>query len=355
MSKITKKLACAALAGVMGLTALTGCKNTGIDGTKAFITYGEDTVTVGTANLMVRMNQATMLSYYSMFGGSTAGFWEQKTTDGKTYEESTKDGIEGQLKDMILLKQHAEEYKVSISEEEQKKIQEAAKGFVEANTEETVKKLAVTQEDIEQYLTLQTYQSKMYAPMTADVDTKVEDSEAAQSKITYSKIDISDKKNDDGTTTPLTDEEKQKKKELAQKVLDKFGESADKKSDELTAAVKELDESLNAEEMTFGEKDTVLDAKVKEAAKTLKDGEVYKEVIEGTNAYYVVRMDNILDREATDKEKESIVNERKQKAYNDTLEKWNKEAKMTVDKKEWKKITLTDNDQYTIKQPEPEK
>ena len=65
-------------------------------------------------------------------------------------------------------------------------------------------------------------------------------------------------------------------------------------------------------------------------------------------------MDSVLDREATDKEKESIVQERKQEAYNDLLKDWEKDAKFTVNKKEWKKAELTDYDKYTIKQPETE-
>lgn len=98
-----------------------------------------------------------------------------------------------------------------------------------------------------------------------------------------------------------------------------------------------------------------LDEKVKEAALTLtEDGQVYEKVVEGESAYFVVRMDSVLDREATDEEKENIVEERKQEVYNDLLEGWEKDAKFTVNKKEWKKAELTDYDKYTIKQPETE-
>ena len=65
MNGTVKKIAGLLLAGVMGTASLTGCSGT-IDGTKPLLTCGEDTVTVGTGNLMLRMNQATMLSYYSM-------------------------------------------------------------------------------------------------------------------------------------------------------------------------------------------------------------------------------------------------------------------------------------------------
>lgn len=353
MNKAAKKITGALLAGALGAASLTGCSSP-MDGTQPLLTSGEDTVTVGTGNLMLRMNQATMLSYYSMMGGSTTGLWSQDSGDGETYGDTTKASILDELENMLVQKQHAADYDVSISEEEQGKIEEAAQAFMDANTEETIQNLSVSQSDVETLLELYTYQTKMYDPMVADVDTNVEDSEAAQSRITYCRIDISDTQNEDGTTTPLTDEEKQEKKDQAQALLDKLQASADPASADMDAFAKEVNEDLNAVDNTFGDDDTLLDDKLKEAAKTLQDGQVYGEVVEGENAYFVVRMDSVLDREATDAEKENIVSERQQNAYNDLLDQWKDDADITVNNREWDKVTLTDNEQYTIKQPETE-
>lgn len=353
MNKVTKKLACTALAGVLSASVLAGCSKE-IDGTAELLTYGEDTVTVGTGNLMLRINQAQTLSYYSMLGGSAEGIWDQEAEEGKTYGDTVKEDVLTQMEEMILLKQHGEEYEISLSEEEEKSIEETAKAFMEANTEETLTRLMVTQQDVEDLLTLYTYQSKMYDPMTAEVDTEVSDEEAAQSKITYCRIDISDTQNEDGTTTPLTEEEKQAKKEQAQQILDKINASEDPAAADLDALAKEVNEELSAVDNTFDEEDTLLDDKLKEAAETLKDGEVYQEVVEGESAYFVVRMDSVLDREATDTEKENIVAERKQEAYTSLLDEWKNAAEFTVNEKEWKKVELSDYDQYTIKVPETE-
>ena len=353
MNKAAKKITGALLAGALGAASLTGCSSP-MDGTQPLLTSGEDTVTVGTGNLMLRMNQATMLSYYSMMGGSTTGLWSQDSGDGETYGDTTKASVLDELENMLVQKQHAADYDVSISEEEQGKIEEAAQAFMDANTEETIQNLSVSQSDVETLLELYTYQTKMYDPMVADVDTNVEDSEAAQSRITYCRIDISDTQNEDGTTTPLTDEEKQEKKDQAQALLDKLQASADPASADMDAFAKEVNEDLNAVDNTFGDDDTLLDDKLKEAAKTLQDGQVYGEVVEGENAYFVVRMDSVLDREATDAEKENIVSERQQNAYNDLLDQWKDDADITVNNREWDKVTLTDNEQYTIKQPETE-
>ena len=353
MNKAAKKITGALLAGALGAASLTGCSSP-MDGTQPLLTSGEDTVTVGTGNLMLRMNQATMLSYYSMMGGSTTGLWSQDSGDGETYGDTTKANVLDELENMLVQKQHAADYDVSISEEEQGKIEEAAQAFMDANTEETIQNLSVSQSDVETLLELYTYQTKMYDPMVADVDTNVEDSEAAQSRITYCRIDISDTQNEDGTTTPLTDEEKQEKKDQAQALLDKLQASADPASADMDALAKEVNEDLNAVDNTFGDDDTLLDDNLKEAARTLQDGQVYGEVVEGENAYFVVRMDSVLDREATDAEKENIVSERQQDAYNDLLDQWKDDADITVNNKEWNKVTLTDNEQYTIKQPETE-
>lgn len=353
MNKAAKKLICTALAGALGISGLAGCSKE-IDGTADLITCGEDTVSMGTANLMLRMNQAQMLSYYAMMGGSAAGMWDQDAGDDQTYGEATMDSVLTQLENMILLKQHAGDYEVSVTEEEETKIQEAAKSFIEDNDEETISRLAVTQEDVEDLLTLYTYQSKMYDPMIADVDTEVSDEEAAQSKISYCRVDTSDTQNEDGTTTPLTDEEKQAKKDQAQAVLDKLNASEDPASADLDAIAKEVDENLSGVDNTFDDEDTLLDDQLKEAAKTLSDGEVYQSVVEGENAYFVVRMDSVLDREATDAEKENIVAQRQQDAYTELLDQWTEEADFTVNEKEWKKAELNDYDQYTIKQEETE-
>ena len=338
MNKFTKTLACAGLVVVLGTTSLAGCGKS-LDGTKIAATCGDDKITLGTANMMLRMTQAQMASYYSMFGGSTAGIWDQEGEDGKTYGENTKDDMMDQIHNMVLLKQHAKDYDVTITEDEQKKIEEAAKKFMDDNDADTIAKLAVSQSDIETILEFYTYQEKMYDPMTADVDTNVEDSEAAQSKITVCQISTAGTQDEEGKTVELTDEEKQAKKDQAQAVLDKINAQEDPAAADMDALAKEVDENLTASTKTFGSDDTALDDKLKEAVKSLTDGQVAPEVIEGEDAYYVARMDATFDEDATQSKKESIVTERKQEAYNDLLKEWGKDTKIDVDKKVWKKVT----------------
>jgi len=89
---------------------------------------------------------------------------------------------------------------------------------------------------------------------------------------------------------------------------------------------------------------------MKAAKELTEDGQLASDVIEGSDGYYVVRMDSVFDKDSTQTKKDSIVKERKQKAYDKLLKKWAKKTKISVNKKVWKTVTLTDEDVYSFKQ-----
>ena len=88
------------------------------------------------------------------------------------------------------------------------------------------------------------------------------------------------------------------------------------------------------------------------AADALGEGEVTG-VIETDSGCYVAKVTSLLDREATDSKKESIVQERKTKLYNDTCDKWIKKAGVKVNKGVWRKVDFNDLS-VTIKQSSEE-
>ena len=88
--------------------------------------------------------------------------------------------------------------------------------------------------------------------------------------------------------------------------------------------------------------------------KYLADGEVAGELVEEDGSYYVVRLEKAFDEEATEDEKESIVSQRKQDMYDDTVDGWKKDADIQEDKKVLKTLKVTSNLKFTFKQEEPE-
>ena len=169
MIRLRKRAAVAAAAAALAATAVTGCSGS-LDTEAVVMTVGGEEVTLGVANFYARMTQAQYESYYlSMMSGMTAeDMWNQEY-DGETTEETTKDGLLESLQNMYLISQHAEEYGVSLTEEEQDAISDAAKKFDEDNTDEAKEAVSGYKKDIEKYLELVTIQTKMEEPMKAGV------------------------------------------------------------------------------------------------------------------------------------------------------------------------------------------
>ena len=61
-------------------------------------------------------------------------------------------------------------------------------------------------------------------------------------------------------------------------------------------------------------------------------------MIESDSGLYVGKLVSLLDREATDQKKKSIVEERKQEQYEKLLETWRKDTKIEENEKIWNKI-----------------
>ena len=365
MKKMNGKIACGILASAILAGSFSGCGK--LDGTQTVATVDGEKVTLGLANYIVRDQQAQMESYYQMMAQSygmdmsTMQIWDEKTEDGKTIGESTKDDAMETIHTLYAMKSHADEYDVTISEEEKSKIDEAAKSFMEANSAETLEKLAVSEGDIVTYLELLTYRQKLHDPMVADVDQEVSEKEANQSTVSVVKFSTAGtEKDDEGNTIELTEEEKKAKKEQAQQLLDKLKASENVAEADMDAMAQEIDENLYAYTPSFttaGSENDTLEQSVINAVANLEDGQLVQEVVEGVDAYYVVRLDKKLDEEATANKKESIISEREQEQYDELVEDWTKDSKLKVEKNVWKKVEVTDSVSFQYKpaeQPEPE-
>ena len=353
MKTMTKKTAVVALAGVMAAGMLTGCGEKELDGTKTVATVDGTEIPLGMLSLSVREGQAQAEAMYKSFmGGSDYSIWGTEAEEGKTYGEQAVEQALEDIELMCILKEKAADYDVEITEDDEKAIADAAAAFMSANTEDTLKTLAVTEDQVKTYLELETYKSRMHAPIIADVDKNVSDEEAQQSSFNYVSISTSD----------LSDDEIKQKKEDAQKILDglnadpdgDFGEIAKSVDDSYTVLSGSFDTNEDAsEEESDDEDETTASSsnypnEVMKVLRTLKDGEVGPDVIEADSAYYVVKLDKVNDEDATATKKESIISTRENELYTETTDKWLDEADIKVEKKVLKTLKVTDNHKFTI-------
>ena len=353
MKTMTKKTAVVALAGVMAAGMLTGCGEKALDGTKTVATVDGTEIPLGMLSLSVREGQAQAEAMYKSFmGGSDYSIWGTEAEEGKTYGEQAVEQALEDIELMCILKEKAADYDVEITEDDEKTIADAAAAFMSANTEDTLKTLAVTEDQVKTYLELETYKSRMHDPIIADVDKNVSDEEAQQSSFNYVSISTSD----------LSDDEIKQKKEDAQKILDglnadpdgDFGEIAKSVDDSYTVLSGSFDTNEDAsEEESDDEDETTASSsnypdEVVKVLRTLKDGEVGPDVIEADSAYYVVKLDKVNDEDATATKKESIISTRENELYTETTDKWLDEADIKVEKKVLKTLKVTDNHKFTI-------
>ena len=353
MKTMTKKTAVVALAGVMAAGMLTGCGEKELDGTKTVATVDGTEIPLGMLSLSVREGQAQAEAMYKSFmGGSDYSIWGTEAEEGKTYGEQAVEQALEDIELMCILKEKAADYDVEITEDDEKAIADAAAAFMSANTEDTLKTLAVTEDQVKTYLELETYKSRMHDPIIADVDKNVSDEEAQQSSFNYVSISTSD----------LSDDEIKQKKEDAQKILDglnadpdgDFGEIAKSVDDSYTVLSGSFDTNEDASEEEADDEDETTASssnypdEVVKVLRTLKDGEVGPDVIEADSAYYVVKLDKVNDEDATATKKESIISTRENELYTETTDKWLDEADIKVEKKVLKTLKVTDNHKFTI-------
>ena len=353
MKNVIRRTAVAALAGVMAAGMLTGCGEKKLDGTKTVATVDGTEIPMGVVSLYARQQQAQTAAMYMSFMGSAANIWDQTADEdsGETYgEQAVQDSLEA-VELMYIMKSKAADYGVAFTEEDEQAAAEAAAAFMAANDEETIAELAVTEEQVKTLLELETYRQRIYEPINEEANVVISDDEANQSAFTYVSISISGDE--------LTEEDIAQKKEQAQEILDKVKEDPAADMDEIANSV---DESYSALSGTFTTKksededgeSSSYPEEVLDVLRGLGEGEAAPEVIETETSYYVVRLDKLLDEEATESKRESLKTTKENEYYREKTQQWLDEADICVDKKVLKTLTITDSHTFTIQTAQEE-
>lgn len=348
MKEMAKRTAVVALAGVMSVGMLTGCGSKTLDGTKTVATVDGTDIPLGVVSLYAREQQQRTTAMYMSYMGSADNIWDQTADEdsGETYGDQAVTSSLESIEKMYILKEKASDYNVEFTDEDETAIADAASQFMAANSEETIKELAVTEDQVKTLLELQTIQKKMYDPIVAEGNITVSDDEANQTTFTYVSISTS---GDD-----VTDEDKETKKEQAQEILDKMKEDPTADMSEVAQGV---DESYSAVQGNFTTKESedededssgaAYPDEVISVLRGLKDGEVADDIIETDTGYYVVRLDKINDEDATASKRESLQNSKESTYYTETTNQWLDDADVKVVKKVLKTLKITDKHTFT--------
>ncbi|MCD7818417.1 MAG: hypothetical protein LUH07_05135 [Lachnospiraceae bacterium] len=429
-----KRAAVVALSTSLMLTSLAGCskqEEAAFDADATIMTVNDEEVSAGLVKFAVHYSQAQVQEMYDYYFGDDSFSYEY--TDGYTIGDMVKESALSTIEELILARQHMDEYDVSLTEEEETAISEAASAFMEANEEDVLEEMSATQEIVEEYLTLMTIETKMETEIGAGVDTEVSDEEAAQRRVEYvyvvmetedeteeeteteteteaaesetaeetaadteeetavdtesetalltgntaAKTTSSDETDEDESETDTEaasedeteeaseeDTETETETETEDPEVVAAMEEAYAKAEQIIALVEdgmdleeaaaEIDEDLSVNEITFGADSSGVVENLITSTEGLEDDTLVTEPVEATSGYYVVRVISAFDEEATEAEKEDIVEERIEEAISDLFTEWEEDSEISTDEDVLATITFDFNLSQYVEETESE-
>lgn len=321
-----KKWIAMMLAGVMlAATALSGCGTEEIDKEATVLTVDGEEVSLGFVNFVTRYEQAQRDQFYVTYMGE--GVWQSDSDgDGKTLEDDTKADIMTMIQSWFVLEDVAADYGVSVSDDMKSKIADTAAQFMADNSEEAIAQLGATQEYVEQMLYYTVLENEVQTAIEAEATITVTDADAAQRTFSYIMLCGKGETNEETGLYETYDEET-----LAEKVKEAEADVERAKAD-FDAVAKEYEYTDTT--YSYGKNEAAMDTAIIAAADALKEGEV-SDLITGTNGYFVIRLDSEYDKEASDKNKVSLIAAERVEYYEGVVAELIEAADIQLDEKLW--------------------
>lgn len=309
---IRKKLAVLLAAAVMA-GSFSGCGlmenteivfTTGLSGEQLF-KIGKSVCTLPEAMIYVMDYQR---QYEGVYG---VEMWEHDF-GGITFENYVKDTIVDQLASMKAITLLAGDYEVSLSNDEEEKVSQAAEDYYGALTEEQIEYMDLELKDVESLYRDHALSGKVYEEITKNVNTEVSDDEARIITVQQIRLDSA---------------------ETAQSVKEQLDEGRDFAA---VASSYSLDSQVT---YTFGRGEH--DAAYEEAAFALENDQV-SDVIETEDGYYILKCVNNFDQEATEDNKVTMVEKRRDELFESVYEKLVADTPSQFNSRLWEKVHFAD-------------
>ena len=328
MKSVLKRGITAFLALALVIGVFAGCSRTSSEiadyASTVVATYGDENIYLDEANFYARLQQYYSEALYSAYYGDN--FWTMEVSEGKTLEETTKENVMASILQTRVLMDHADEYEVSLTDEDKEKVREAASTFFTENDESLKEAANVSDEQLYAILEKNALAMKVWAAVVADVDTEVSDEEARQVSIEY--ILVSE-----------DEENPEQCQKAAAELVERLnnGEEIDVLADE--------NDSYTVFSGTYSKNEEGATGLAGVAA-TMATGENTTCYVEGTGAYAIHCVTDF-DEEATETEKQTIIQERQADRFELVYSSWKPDMKeFTVVDDVWAQITFEGNPVY---------
>lgn len=249
--------------------------------------------------------------YASMYG---LDLWERKFEDNDL-ETYVKDLTISRLAQIMAMDYLAQDREISLTDEEKKKIRNAAADYYDSLNDAEKEYMQVKQADIEKLYTRYGLANKLYTFLTQGVNDEVSDEEARVME---------------AQQIFVTDENK------AKEVQQQLKEGGD------FLSVANLYNEASETEVSFGKNDVAQE--VAQEAFNLENEQVSRK-IKTENGYYFIKCINHYNQEKTDANKSVILEKRRKEAFDDVYQEFLTNLPSEFNEKVWEKVTVEINEE----------
>lgn len=347
MKAFMKRIISVVTIGVMTAATLAGCGNKGTAGASAAsgdaaVTMDQGSISMGEARLYAYV----MRNQYEAYYGSS--IWDMEVEEGVTLGDSMKGVITDQLVQMIILNSQAEDYGVSLNDEDNQAVEEYVENFKTNIGEDVMEKEGFTEDNIRSVVQKSTLAGKVSQAMFDAEEVELTDEEKADAtciKVQHILISTTDttKKDDEGNNVDMTDEEKEvylaEQKEKAEEALARA-----KNGEDFQALADEYSSENAGFEFSFDKNgyDPVNMSSMVEpfytAAWQLGEGEI-SALVESQYGYHIIKCVSLNDEEATQASITTAENNKKSTNLNEKVQQQVDEANY-IESEAWKAYKL---------------
>ena len=347
MKAFMKRILSVVTIGVMTAATLAGCGNKGTAGASAAsgdaaVTMDQGSISMGEARLYAYV----MRNQYEAYYGSS--IWDMEVEEGVTLGDSMKGVITDQLVQMIILNSQAEDYGVSLNDEDNQAVEEYVENFKTNIGEDVMEKEGFTEDNIRSVVQKSTLAGKVSQAMFDAEEVELTDEEKADAtciKVQHILISTTDttKKDDEGNNVDMTDEEKEvylaEQKEKAEEALARA-----KNGEDFQALPDEYSSKNAGFEFSFDKNgyDPVNMSSMVEpfytAAWQLGEGEI-SALVESQYGYHIIKCVSLNDEEATQASITTAENNKKSTNLNEKVQQQVDEANY-IESEAWKAYKL---------------
>jgi foldase protein PrsA len=258
--------------------------------------------------------------YESVYGSQ---IWSV-SSNGVSIESRMMDSVAARIAQVKTMNLLAEEYQVTLTEDEEKQVALAAQEYYSSLNEAEIETMGASEELITQLYREYLITHKVYVYIIRDINPEISDDEARNVTVDWIFLRSS--------------EESAEVEALAKDIKNRLDAGEDFNT---LASLYSDDKTLTH---TFGKDD--VDQAIEDCAFNLAVNET-SDVIKGTEGYYIIHCESTLDRQETDTNKEKIITQRKKEAFNEVYGTFADSQVQQLNETLWEKLSMTHREDVT--------